>query len=183
MGSRYAVFLCTRLQGPRGQGFLGLPGLLWCPQNLEQSFFIVSAVDSLDWIDLCCGGSPGHCRMFNSIPGFYLLKAIASLLQLWHPKICTDAIKCPWDIDSPLLQINRPRTMPGTIVFCCLTVCCFLSLYSIPDGPFDSGFCIQGCLSFKIGMHHAVSKEEFIYSSFGLGLDVQVFDEEWQFHS
>ena len=68
MGSNYAMFLCTKLQGPRGQEFLGLPGLLWCPQNLEQSF-IISAVDTLDWIGLCCGGCPGRCRMFNSIAG------------------------------------------------------------------------------------------------------------------
>lgn len=46
---------------------------------LGVAFLNLGTMDILDWMILCYGGCPMHCRMFSSIPGLYLLAASSTL--------------------------------------------------------------------------------------------------------
>ena len=59
-------------------------------QELVKDF---SALLLLAFGVLCWGGGRGclvYCRMFNSIPGFYLLEARSTPPAVWQPKMSTD---------------------------------------------------------------------------------------------
>lgn len=50
----------------------------------------------LNWIILYCWVLPMHCRMFNNIPGLFLLDASSnSLFQLLQTKMSPYVVKCP----------------------------------------------------------------------------------------
>ena len=83
------------------------------------------------------GGCPEYCRMFNSIPGFYLLDARTTLLpELRQPKTSPYMAKCPLEakitreiqcnmLFLPLLDPNQKHQKSQNYMM--FTVCQFIT--------------------------------------------------------
>lgn len=74
--------------------------------------FNCGPIDILDWIILCLGEHPVHCRTFSSIPDLYLLDVSSTPTppQVVTTKMSLDIAKCSLEVkiapgSKPLLQV------------------------------------------------------------------------------